>query len=153
MLPPLGRSSAEAYPARDLASSRLRRVSRAPKKGSFPKPDAETRAAFEALVPEDPRVAIRPMFGNLSAFVNGNMFMGVFGRDLFVRLPDDDSDRLIGEGGSDFEPMPGRAMKGYVALPEGWREDRSGAAAWIERSLEWVAEMPPKESKKAKRRS
>lgn len=128
-------------------------MSRVPRKGSFPKPDEETKAAFEDLVPEDPRVAIRPMFGNLSAFVNGNMFMGVFGRDLIVRLPDDERERAIGEGGSDFEPMPGRAMKGYVSLPEVWRKDRSAASAWIERSLAWAAEMPPKEPKKPKKRS
>ena len=123
-------------------------MSPAPKKGSFPKPDAETRAAFDDLVPEDPRVAVRPMFGNLSAFVNGNMFMGVFGRDLFVRLPDDERERLIGEGGSEFEPMPGRPMKGYVALPDGWRKDRAGATAWIDRSLEWAAGLPPKKPRK-----
>ena len=34
------------------------------------------RERFAALVPDAPRVEIKPMFGNLGAFVNGNMFMG-----------------------------------------------------------------------------
>jgi TfoX/Sxy family transcriptional regulator of competence genes len=90
------------------------------------------------------------MFGNVAAFVNGNMFTGLFGRELFVRLSEDDRAELIGEGGAEFQPMPGRAMKEYVSLPRTWRDDPKGARAWIERSLEWAAGLPPK--KPAKRR-
>ena len=50
----------------------------------LPQPTEEDRDRFRALVPDDPRVAIRPMFGQLAAFVNGNMFFGLFGSDLGV---------------------------------------------------------------------
>jgi hypothetical protein len=33
-----------------------------------------------------PDINIKPMFGNLGAFVNGNMFMGLFGSDIGVEL-------------------------------------------------------------------
>jgi hypothetical protein len=33
-----------------------------------------------------PDVNIKPMFGNLGEFVNGNMFMGLFGSDIGVEL-------------------------------------------------------------------
>jgi len=115
-----------------------------PRKGSFPKPDPETKAAFEGLLPGDPRVAVRPMFGNVAAFVNGNMFTGLFGRDLFVRLSEDDRAELIAEGGTEFQPMPGRAMKEYVSLPPTWRDEPDEARAWVERSLEWAGAIPPK---------
>ena len=42
----------------------------------MPKPSEEDRARFRSLVPDDPRVEIKPMFGQLAAFVNANMFMG-----------------------------------------------------------------------------
>jgi len=45
-----------------------------------PKPTDEDKAAFRALVPDDPTVEVKPMFGNLGAFVNGNMFMGLLAR-------------------------------------------------------------------------
>jgi TfoX/Sxy family transcriptional regulator of competence genes len=45
----------------------------------IPKPTAADRARFQALVPDDARVEVKPMFGNLGAFVNGTMFMGLFG--------------------------------------------------------------------------
>jgi len=48
----------------------------------IPKPSDDDRARFRSLVPEDPRVEVKPMFGNLGAFVNGNMFMGLFGPEV-----------------------------------------------------------------------
>lgn len=73
----------------------------------MPKPDAETEASFRSVVPEDPDVTVRPMFGNLAGFVNGNMFAGLFGADLFVRLSAEDRAELEAAGGGPFEPMPG----------------------------------------------
>jgi hypothetical protein len=47
----------------------------------IPKPSQDDRARFAALVPDDPLVQVKPVFGNLGAFVNGNMFMGPFGSE------------------------------------------------------------------------
>lgn len=117
-------------------------------RGEFPRPDPESREAFKALVGGDPGVAVRPMFGNVAAFVNGNMFTGLFGQELFVRLPEEDRARAIEEGGAAFEPMPGRPMKEYVSLPPTWRDDSERARAWIERSREWASTLPPKRPRK-----
>src|ERR1700694_4396433 len=103
--------------------------------GAMPKPSDNAKAAFTQVVPDGPSVTMRPMFGNLAAFVNGNMFTGLFGEDLFVRVSDDDRGKLLKEGGADFSPMPGRAMKGYVALPSGWEKRTDATRAWIARSL------------------
>jgi hypothetical protein len=37
---------------------------------------------------DDPAVEIKPMFGNLGAFAGGNMFAGLFGPEVGVRLDD-----------------------------------------------------------------
>jgi TfoX/Sxy family transcriptional regulator of competence genes len=113
-------------------------------RGSMPKPSEEAKAAFTRLVPDAPTVTLRPMFGNLAAFVNGNMFAGLFGEDLFVRLPDDESTAIKKHGGRDFEVMPGRVMKGYVLVPKTWRTKTGPTAAWITGALELTAKMPPK---------
>jgi TfoX/Sxy family transcriptional regulator of competence genes len=112
--------------------------------GSMPKPTEQAKAAFSKLVPDEPAVTLRPMFGNLSAFVNGNMFAGLFGEDLFVRLPDDESAQVRKQGGRNFEPMPGHAMKGYVVVPATWRSKPEPAVVLIKRSLELTRAMPPK---------
>ncbi|MFL5737056.1 MAG: TfoX/Sxy family protein [Actinomycetota bacterium] len=114
----------------------------------MPKLDADARAFFESVVPERPDVQIRPMFGQLSAFVNGNMFMGVFGTDVFVRLSEDDGDVLLKAGGRAFEPMKGRPMRGYVILPDAWQRHRGKVNEWAGRSLDWAEELPPKASAK-----
>ena len=84
----------------------------------IPRPDKESIDFFRSLVPEDPRVAIRPMFGNVSAFFNGNMFFGLFGSDLFLRLSNEDRAELLkSKGASMLEPMKGKPMKDYVVIP------------------------------------
>ena len=112
--------------------------------GAMPKPSDEAKAAFTKLVPSGPTVTLRPMFGNLAAFVNGNMFAGLFGEDLFVRLPDEESAKVRKQGGRDFAPMPGRAMKGYVTVPSSWRSKAATTKAWIKTALELTGKMPPK---------
>jgi TfoX/Sxy family transcriptional regulator of competence genes len=75
----------------------------------MPKPTDEDRDRFHQLVPEAPGVETKPMFGNLGAFVNGNMFMGLFGADVGLRLPDPDRERLLAEpGAGPFGPTSGR---------------------------------------------
>src|SRR5919198_1565611 len=110
----------------------------------IPKPAEADKAFFQSLVPERPDVRVKPMFGNVSAFVNGNMFMGLFGSDLFLRLPDEARESLRKAGGGQFEPMPGRPMRGYVILPASWRRQPKRIREWVDRSLAWAQGLPPK---------
>src|SRR5690349_11820031 len=117
----------------------------------MPKQDEETRAFFESILPDDPRIAVRPMFGHRAGFVNGNMFTGTFGDTVFVRLGDTDRGKLLAiDGSGPFAPMEGRPMAGYVTLPKAWRSDPEQARAWVERSFAWTAALPPKEKKEKK---
>ena len=104
---------------------------------------------FRSLVPEDDHVTIRPMFGNISAFVNGNMFFGVFGNDLFVRLSDEAKAELLkNKGASMLEPMKGKPMKDYVVLPKIWSKKPETLRSWISKSLEWSSKLDAKKAKK-----
>jgi TfoX/Sxy family transcriptional regulator of competence genes len=118
--------------------------------GAMPKPGEQAKAAFTKLVPDGPAVTLRPMFGNLAAFVNGNMFAGLFGEDLFVRLPEDESAKVKKEGGRDFAPMAGRPMKGYVTVPGTWHDKPAAARGWIATALELTRQMPAKVPKAKK---
>jgi hypothetical protein len=112
--------------------------------GGMPRPSEGALAAFQSLVPDVAGVTARPMFGNRAAFVNGNMFAGLFGDALFVRVDSDGRQRLLAEGGSDFEPMPGRPMRGYTCLAPGWELAVGPAREWVDRALTYVAALPPK---------
>ncbi len=111
----------------------------------IPRPDEESKNFFHSVLPKGTTITVRPMFGNMSAFVNGNMFTGLYGEDLFVRLSDNDSAELLkNKGASLFEPMKGRPMKGYFLIPRSWRQQPDQARAWVSKSLDWAAKMPAK---------
>ena len=117
---------------------------------TMPKPSEQAKAAFQKLVPPDPAVSTRPMFGNLSAFVNGNMFCGLFGEDLFVRVSDEDQAKIRKQGGKAFEPMAGHAMTGYVVVAPGWQKKPDPARSWIVTALRWSKALPAKGAKGAR---
>ena len=113
----------------------------------LPKPSEEAKKAFSELVPDEPAIKLKPMFGNLSAFVNGNMFCGLFGEDLVVRLPDAEIQAVKKQGGRDFEPVAGHKMTGYVMVPGAWRTKPAPAAALVKRALAVTRTMPAKTPK------
>jgi TfoX/Sxy family transcriptional regulator of competence genes len=116
----------------------------------MPKPTEADKEAFRSLVPDGPEVEVKPMFGNLAAFVNGNMFMGLFGADIGLKLDPADRDELLAvEGAGPFGPTE-RPMSGYVTIPVRWRSTPDEAHPWIEKALTCVAALPPK-AKKAKK--
>jgi TfoX/Sxy family transcriptional regulator of competence genes len=117
----------------------------------MPKPTEADKELFRSLVPDDPRVEVKPMFGNLGAFVNGNMFMGLFGADVGVKLPDADREALLAEEGAGPYGPKERPMGGYVTLPAAWHAAPSNAEPWISKALDHVGSLPAKPKKSKKR--
>ena len=112
------------------------------------KPTEHDKAGFRSMIPADPAVVIKPMFGNLGAFVNGNMFAGLFGSTIGVRLIDDASRRELEavEGSGPFGPVE-RPMRGYVGLPADWAGQPERSTRWIEVAFSQVQVLPPKATK------
>jgi hypothetical protein len=46
--------------------------------------------------------------------------------------------------GRPFQVMPGRDMKGYVALPDEDVADDARIDAWVSEALDYTATLPPK---------
>jgi len=113
----------------------------------MPRPTEADKERFRDLVPSASNVEVKPMFGNLGAFVNGNMFMGLFGSDIGVKLSPVDQESLRAAGGGDFGPAE-RPMGGYVSLPASAEQGQN--SEWIAAALGYVAAMPPKKPKAAK---
>ncbi|HET7661899.1 MAG TPA: TfoX/Sxy family protein [Oryzihumus sp.] len=112
----------------------------------MPKPTEADKDHFRSLLPEGPGVVVKPMFGNLGAFVNGNMFAGLFGSAVGVKLAADDLAELASvEGAGPFGPVE-RPMGGYLSLPPTLTHEQ--AAVWVQKAQEYVATLPPKDRKK-----
>ena len=93
----------------------------------------------------------RKMFGYPAAFVGGNMTTGLHQESWIVRLPEPVRRERLDAGWSIFEPMPGRPMREYVALPDEVIADSEQVRAWVERAVEYVRGLPPKKPKASKK--
>jgi len=108
----------------------------------IPKPTEDDKEFFRSVVPDAPGVEVKPMFGNLGAFVNGNMFAGLFGSSLGVKLGEEDLAALSAiEGAGPFGPVE-RPMGGYRSLPPSFTVEE--AIRWVGKAQAYAAKLPPK---------
>ncbi len=89
------------------------------------------------------------MFGCPAYFVNDNMFAGLHQDSVILRLSQQDRERLLSayDEATIFEPMAGRPMKEYVALPESLYSDSTTLREWLDRSFGYASSLPPRASK------
>ena len=111
---------------------------------SFDKSPPELVARFGEILEGYPDAERRKMFGYPAAFVGGNMATGLFADQWVVRLPDDEIEPAKARGASSFEPMPGKPMKAFVAIPAADIDDDAALRAWVERGLALAGSMPKK---------
>lgn len=113
-------------------------------------PELVTRFG-DAIRPLMNEIEPRQMFGYPCAFANGYMFTGLFQDFMHVRLSDADRAEFLKISGAHvFEPMPGRPMKGYVALPPSILNSDAELDRWLRKSLAYVQSMPTKVKKPKK---
>jgi TfoX/Sxy family transcriptional regulator of competence genes len=108
---------------------------------------------LRSLVPDDPEVEFKPMFGNLGAFVHGNMFAGLYGDAVGVKLSEADRAELAGAAGAGPYGPAERPMGGYLSLPAAWRDSPELAAEWVGRAFAYAGSLPPKKAKAARPRN
>ncbi len=112
----------------------------------WPKPSAEkTRLLERSLSGRGDR---RLVFGAPTWFVGGNMFAGVFGDDVFLRLTSADLEEIRSLGAKPFEPMKGGVMKEYTLLPSAVLGDDKLLAHWTNKSYTYATSLPAKAKKK-----
>jgi hypothetical protein len=118
-----------------------------PEMPKFEKSPPELVSRFEAVLNRvgTPETTRRAMFGYPCAWVGGNMATGLFSTSWWVRLSPERLAAVVDTGdGRGFEVMPGRPMKGYVALSDVNIADDARIEAWVSEALAYTATMPPK---------
>jgi TfoX/Sxy family transcriptional regulator of competence genes len=120
--------------------------------GTWRKAPVELVERFEAAVAGIEGLEKRQMFGYPAAFIGGNMTAGLHQETFLVRLPDPERSERLSAGWSAFEPMPGRPMREYLALPPEVVKDPEETRRWVERAATYVRTLPPKVPKAPKAR-
>jgi hypothetical protein len=111
----------------------------------WPKTPEALAEQFARIVPEAPGVQRKKMFGYPCAVLGGHMFMGLHGDKLVLKLPEAKrNEALAHHGVSQFEPMPGRPMKEFVALSAQLAGQTAMIEPWVQAALQYAADQPSK---------
>jgi TfoX/Sxy family transcriptional regulator of competence genes len=111
---------------------------------TFRKAPPELAERFAEVMAGVPDAELRQMFGYPAAFANGYMFTGLHEDRWVIRLPEDAQAELAGMGATQFEPMPGRPMRGFLIVPPSLVADQAALIPWLERARAHVLSLPPK---------
>ena len=108
------------------------------------KPSEQTISIYQNIVSRLDGVEKRTMFGCPCAFVNGNMFFGVYQDQLFLRMSDEQREQLnqimpI----KSFSPM-GKVMKAYIAVPGEIMNEQEKLLTLVQNALDIAQVLPPK---------
>jgi TfoX/Sxy family transcriptional regulator of competence genes len=118
-------------------------------KGKWQKAPEELVSFFLEAMKFLPGAEPRKMFGYPCAFVNGQMFTGLFADTLFLRLSETDRAAFRAlEGARPFEPMPGRPMREYSVAPAAMLQNLPELDAWLAKSFNYAKSLPGKAPKK-----
>jgi TfoX/Sxy family transcriptional regulator of competence genes len=116
--------------------------------GSWRKSPDDLKQRFADAVAGIDGLEQRQMFGYPAGFIGGNMTTGLHQDSWIVRLPEDERRQRLDAGWSVFEPMVGRPMREYVAMPDDVVADPADARQWVERAAAYVRTLPPKSPKR-----
>jgi TfoX/Sxy family transcriptional regulator of competence genes len=114
----------------------------------------ELVALFDEIVPNDPAIERRTMFGYPAAFLSGRMFAGLYQETVVMKLDEKNRALMARDfGARTFEPIPGRKMGEFMEAPTAILGDRDTLRRWIGRAAAYVASLPAKDAKPKRARA
>ena len=111
----------------------------------WPKPSPEKTALLDIMT-KDLNSVKRMMFGNPAFFIDGKMFTGVLGETVFLRLGEVRIKAFQTEypNAVNFEPVKGRFMKEYMAVPQQLMTNDLDLKRWLKESYDFTRSLPKK---------
>jgi TfoX/Sxy family transcriptional regulator of competence genes len=85
------------------------------------------------------------MFGGLAFLVNGNMSVAVSGQGgLLVRVPPDDTDRLLQRAHVNRMVMAGREPRGWLRVEADGVQTKRQLQGWVTKGVGYARSLPAK---------
>jgi len=99
------------------------------------------------ILPSDPSLTEKKMFGGLAFLSRGYMFVGISGESLMARVGPSNYVQALSRPHVREMDFTGRPMKGYVFVdPPGFDAD-ADLSAWVNQCHLFVQSLPPKHLK------
>jgi TfoX/Sxy family transcriptional regulator of competence genes len=90
-------------------------------------------------------VAEKRMFGGLAFLIDGNMSVCVSGQGgLMVRVPRDDTEKLLAREHVEPRVMAGRETRGWLRVSTDGVKTKRQLQGWVSRGLDYAKSLPPK---------
>jgi TfoX/Sxy family transcriptional regulator of competence genes len=111
------------------------------------KPSEQTISVYQDVLSQLDGIEKRKMFGCPCAFVNGNMFFGVYQDQLFLRMDNEQREHFSQIFAiKPFSPM-GKVMKAYISIPPEIVNEQKKLLTLVKNALINAQELPPKYKK------
>ena len=98
------------------------------------------RAAFDGT----PGVVEKKMFGGLAFMIGGNMFCGIVGDRLMVRVGPGQFEEALKLPHARPMDFTGRPMKGMIYVEPAGIDSDGRLKEWVNRGMKFVSTLPPK---------
>jgi TfoX N-terminal domain len=107
--------------------------------------DTELANRIRELLAPRPGVDEKPMFGGLAFLINGHMAVAVSGKGgLMVRVPPDDTEKLLGRDHVSPMVMAGRETRGWLRVAADGVKTTRQLESWVNRGVGYAGGLPPK---------
>jgi TfoX/Sxy family transcriptional regulator of competence genes len=87
----------------------------------------------------------KPMFGGLAFLIGGNMAVAASGQGgLLVRVPPEDTDKLLGRRHVSAMVMAGRETRGWLRVDSVGVKTKRQLHSWVVVGADYARSLPPK---------
>jgi TfoX/Sxy family transcriptional regulator of competence genes len=107
--------------------------------------DESVASRIRAAVADRGGISERKMFGGLCFMINGNMFAGVMGNELMLRVGPERFEQALAQPGARPMDFSKRPMVGMVYVAPPAFETESALSDWLGQALDFAGAMPGKQ--------
>ncbi len=106
--------------------------------------DLGLAARCQDILPENPAISQKKMFGGLACLLNGNMAFGIHKDHLMVRVGLDAYDASMELPETLPFDLTGRSMKGWILVSPAGLEEDDQLKGWVASGLRFAESLPAK---------
>ena len=106
--------------------------------------DEQLAESIRSLLGRKAGLVEKKMFGGVAFLINGNMSVGVHGKELIVRIDPKTTEAALKEPSVRIFDISGRPMKGWLLVGGAGVKDSASLAKWVRRGVDYAASLPKK---------